>query len=122
MDANWIYYTNSMTTDANDSFQYKVTDARGCVALATVYIQVLQPETAHGVSVSVSNGVASVHFAGNPGRSYEAQRSTNLTDWVTLITTNAPANGLFQVKDDFSDLGVPPADPPSSAYYRLRVP
>jgi hypothetical protein len=122
MDADWIYYTNSVTPDVNDSFVYKVTDTRGCVGLATVFIQVVQNETGQGTTVTVSNGVATVGFAGIPGRSYQVQRSTNLTDWVTLVTTNAPGNGVFQWADDFSDLGVPPADPPSSAYYRLRLP
>jgi hypothetical protein len=79
-------------------------------------------EIGQGTTITVSNGVATVGFAGIPGRSYEVQRSTNITDWVTLVTTNAPGNGLFQWVDDFNDLGVPPADPPSSAYYRLRVP
>jgi hypothetical protein len=122
MDADWIYYTNSVTPDVNDSFLYKVTDSRGCVGVATVFVQVVQNETGQGTTVTVSNGVATVGFAGIPGRSYQVQRSTNLTDWVTLVTTNAPANGVFEWADDFNDLGVPPADPPSSAYYRLRVP
>jgi hypothetical protein len=41
---------------------------------------------------------------------------------VTLVTTSAPPQGLFEWVDDFNDLGVPPADPPASAYYRLSVP
>jgi hypothetical protein len=121
-DANWIYYTNSVTPNVNDSFAYKVTDARGCVALGTVFINVLQNETGLSTGITISNGVAIIDFAGIPGRSYQVQRSTNLVDWATLVTTNAPAAGVFQWVDDFSDLGVPPADPPSSAYYRLRVP
>lgn len=44
------------------------------------------------------------------------QRSTNLTTWVTILTTNAPGNGLFNYMDNFSDLGVVP----SLAYYRLQ--
>ena len=122
MDADWIFYTNSVTPNVNDSFVYKVTDSRGCVAMATVFVQVAQNEIGQGTTVTVSNGVATVGFAGIPGRSYQVQRSTNLVDWVTLVTTNAPANGVFEWVDDFNDLGVPPADPPSSAYYRLRLP
>jgi hypothetical protein len=122
MDADCIYYSNSVTPNVNDSFVYKVTDSRGCVGMASVFVQVTQNETGQGTTVTVSNGVATVGFAGIPGRSYQVQRSTNLTDWVTLVTTNAPGNGVFQWSDDFNDLGVPPADPPSSAYYRLRLP
>ena len=56
-----------------------------------------------------------MNFAGIPGYAYDEQRSTNLVDWVTLLHTNAPPGGLFQLMDDFSDLGAPPAQ----AYYRL---
>jgi hypothetical protein len=45
------------------------------------------------------------------------QRSTNLTTWASILTTNAPANGGFEVTDDFSDLGFVV---PASAYYRLQ--
>src|SRR5205085_35168 len=80
-DTNWVYYTNSVTPNANDSFSYKVTDTRGCVATGTVLIQV----------------------------------QTNITG---LATSHATANGIFQWVDDVNDL----CSPPSSAYYRLRVP
>jgi autotransporter-associated beta strand protein len=121
-DANWIFYKNSVTANVNDSFAYKVMDARGCVALGTVFINVLLNESGQSTGIVVSNGVAILDFAGIPGRAYQVQRSTNLVNWVALVTTNAPSNGIFEWVDDFSDLGVPPADPPSSAYYQLRVP
>jgi hypothetical protein len=121
-DADWIFYTNSVTLNAPDSFSYKVTDTRGCIGLGTVTIQVITNGTGQGTTVVVSGGTAVVGFAGIPGRSYEVQRSTNLADWATIGTTNAPSNGIFQWVDDFNDLGVPPADPPASAYYRLRLP
>jgi autotransporter-associated beta strand protein len=66
-------------------------------------------------SNTFSGSTATVSFAGIPGFNYTAQRSTNLVGWASLLTTNAPAGGLFQVIDNFSDLGVVP----SSAYYRL---
>jgi hypothetical protein len=66
----------------------------------------------------VTNNTVTLNFAGIPNYGYAIQRSTNLTDWVTLVTTNAPSAGLFQWTDDFSDLGGPPA----SAYYRLQQP
>ena len=39
--------------------------------------------------------------------------------WLTLLTTNAPANGVYKFTDNFSDLGgvAPPA-----AYYRTANP
>jgi hypothetical protein len=48
------------------------------------------------------------------------QRSTNMSDWSVILTTNAPPAGLFEWVDDFSDLGVPPAPVPASAFYRLQ--
>jgi hypothetical protein len=51
-------------------------------------------------------------FAGIPGYKYDVQVSTNLTDWTTLWTTNAPAGGVFEFND--------PAAPQPNAYYRLR--
>ena len=122
MDSTWVYYTNSVTPDAPDSFLYKVTDTRGCVGLGTVTVLVLTNETGNPTSITFSNGVAIVTFVGVPGRAYDVQRSTNLMNWGTLVTTNAPGNGVFEWTDDFSDLGVTPAYPPTLAYYRLRVP
>jgi hypothetical protein len=46
------------------------------------------------------------------------QRATNVqfSGPLRLWSTNAPPAGLFQVFDDFLDLG----GPPSEAYYRTR--
>ena len=52
-------------------------------------------------------------FAVIPDFSYTVQRSTNLTTWEDLLTTNAPAgSGLF----DYQDV----AAPHPAAFYRLR--
>jgi hypothetical protein len=65
------------------------------------------------ISISVSNEVPLLTFLGIPSFSYTVQRSTNLSTWVDLLTTNAPpGNGLF----DYQDL----AAPRSAAFYRLR--
>jgi hypothetical protein len=54
-----------------------------------------------------------LNFAVIPSFSYTVQRSTNLTTWDDLLTTNAPAgSGLFQ----YQDL----AAPQPAAFYRLR--
>ena len=55
-------------------------------------------------TLTVSGGAAMASFAGIPGFAYVVQRSTNLVDWVTLETTNAPANGLFDYTDTFGHL------------------
>jgi hypothetical protein len=54
-------------------------------------------------------------YSGTPGHIFNVQRSTNLLSWTTILTTNAPASGLFICTDNFSDLG----GPPPYAFYRL---
>ena len=72
--------------------------------------------TGQSAAVTVGGGAATINFAGIPGYSYGVLRSTNLTDWVTIVTTNAPASGVFNYLDNFGDLG----SVPSAAYYRLQ--
>jgi hypothetical protein len=65
------------------------------------------------VASGVVGGLPFVTFAGIPGRSYHVQRTQDLTGtptWTDLITTNAPALGLFKYIDPN-----PPAGP---RYYR----
>ncbi len=67
-------------------------------------------------TLTVDSSSATVNFSGQPNQSYDVQRSTNLVDWVTIGTTNAPPGGLFNFMDTFSDLG---GTEPAAAYYRL---
>lgn len=121
-DSAFIYYTPN--NDDNDSFTYTVKDVRNYrdgdtvqTAQSSINITVVNA-VGSSTGVAVSGGTATASFAGIPGYSYEVQRSTDLENWVTLDTVVAPANGLFEFVDDFSDLGAPPA----SAFYRLRQP
>ena len=59
-----------------------------------------------------------VAFSGMPAQAYDVRRSTNLTDWVVLVMTNIPGNGMFQIEDTFSDLG----GMPPQAFYQLVAP
>ncbi|HWD93449.1 MAG TPA: GH92 family glycosyl hydrolase [Verrucomicrobiae bacterium] len=68
--------------------------------------------------VSVTNGVATVDLAGEPGTAYAIERSTNLVDWVVLLTTNMPGNGVVEYVDHFTDLTALPA----AAFYRVAQP
>jgi hypothetical protein len=68
--------------------------------------------------VSVTNGVATMDLVGEPGTTYAIERSTNLVDWVVLMTTNFPAGGMVECVDHFTDLSAPPA----SAFYRVALP
>ena len=50
--------------------------------------------------LTVSNNVATAFFAGRPGWTYTVQRSTNLLNWTTIWTTNAPGGGLFHFTEE----------------------
>jgi autotransporter-associated beta strand protein len=105
----------SNTNLVNDQLSYTVSDAFGGSTTASVTITASPFLAGLSATVAVSGSTATVSFAGIPGYHYGVQRSTNLVDYVTILTTNAPAGGLFNYTDDFTDLG----GPPSSAYYRL---
>ena len=71
-------------------------------------------------TVMVTSSNVTVKFAGaGAGLSYGVQRATNviftlgLSNWPAMI---APPDGLFNITDNFSDLG----GQPTAAYYRLR--
>jgi hypothetical protein len=69
-------------------------------------------------SLVLAGTQTTVMFSGMPGQAYNVLRSTNLTDWVVLMMTNVPSDGLFQIEDIFSDLGGLPPE----AFYQLSVP
>ena len=118
-NSTYLFFTpgTGASSNSNESFTYSVSDARGGSATGLINVNVISavggPQT-----ITVSGSTATVNFAGIPGYTYAVQRSTNLLAWVTLLTTNAPAAGLFDFTDDFGDLGGPPA----SAYYRTAQP
>ena len=67
-------------------------------------------------SVNITNsggGQMTVSFAGIPGYDYVVQRSSNLVDWVFLVTNTAPTNGLDIGRIRYTE--TPPHNP---AYYR----
>jgi len=117
-DATSIYYTNSLNVD--DQFTYTVTDSFGGMSAGTVFIIVNTNVAGRVTHVALgADSTVTASFAGVPGYPYQAQRSTNAEFIGTLRlweTTNAPPDGLFQVFDDFSDLGAPP----SASFYRSR--
>jgi hypothetical protein len=116
-NATCLFYTNS--ANVNDQFTYTITDVYGGVSTGTVSIIMATNVTAQAISVTLgTNSTVTASFAGVPGYPYQVQRATNVAFTGTLRVwgTNAPPLGLFQVFDDFSDLGAKPI----AAYYRLR--
>jgi hypothetical protein len=85
----------------NDSFTYTISDgfvtANGTVNITAVGAP---PSPANAtLIVTGGNGVATITFAGIPGRTNVVQASTNLIDWVNISTNVAGTNGLWQVID-----------------------
>jgi hypothetical protein len=116
-DDSYIYYTNNLNVD--DEFTYTVRDSYGGTSIGTVSIVV--NTNLFGLVTHIelgANSTVTASFAGVPACPYQVQRATNavFTGMLRLWNTNAPADGLFQVFDDFFDLG----GPPSQAYYRTR--
>jgi hypothetical protein len=113
----FVGYTNG--PNVSDQFSYSIADGQGGTNIGLVNIVILTNATGQVSGIEYPGGNAvTMNFAGLPGYTYAVQRSTNLdtgSGWVTIWTTNAPANGLFNYSDGFNDLGSKPA----SAYYRL---
>ena len=110
----YVLYTN--TNLVGDQFAFNVSDGFGGTASAVVNLAIgTVTPNGQAQSIAISGGTAMLQFAGIPGFSYNVQRTTNLVDWTTILTTN-PVAGVFQFTDDFSDLG---GAVPASAYYRL---
>ncbi len=107
----YVLYYNTNLVD--DQFSYTVTDGFGGTNSATITLTAGSSNGLGGQvnSFTLTGGSASMSFAGIPGYLYNVQVSTNITDWNTIWTTNAPAGGVF----DFTDS----APPQPNAYYRL---
>jgi len=110
---SFIIYSNSVSVA--DEFSYTLTDGHGGSASGTVQI-VASPTGRFAAAPSSTGEALTLQFIGSPGWIYFLERSTNLPNWITIWTNIAPANGLFDYTDTFNDL----AEPPPSAFYRLR--
>ena len=66
------------------------------------------------LSQEQSGGGIALKFHGIPGRSYQIQRSTDMSVWATIATVTAGATGAITFTDD---------NPPRpNAFYRLALP
>jgi hypothetical protein len=120
-NSTYILYTNSTPANVNDSFQYVVSDGSGGLATNTVTIDVVAVVGQTNAPVVLTSSNATLTFFGIPGTNYDVERATNLTapvTWVDLGTSTAPANGVFQVIDNFTDLG---SNAPPQAYWQLLI-
>jgi autotransporter-associated beta strand protein len=109
----FIFYSNFVSVA--DQFTYTVNDGRGGSATGLVRIA-SSPAGRFTGHPSLNGASVTLDFAGQPGRTYHVERSTNLPVWVTVSTNVAPANGIFDYTDDFQAL-TPSSSP---VFYRLR--
>jgi hypothetical protein len=96
----FIFYGGNLA--ANDSFTYTVTSVNGGCTSASGTVSITAV-TVGGIAqnISYNAGGVTVRFAGIPGYSYEIQRSatSDFASYTVLLTTNAPAGGLFSFTD-----------------------
>ncbi len=102
------------TNNVADQFTYTASDGFGGTSSSVVNITVNNSPIFGTTSpaIDTSGGSATLSYAGIPGLSYSIERSTDLSNWSVIWTTNAPAGGVFQFIDN-------PAPQPT-AYYRLQ--
>ncbi len=116
--------TNAILTVTNPqpaqagAYYVVVINALGTATSKTAMLIVNPLEPGKIRSVTLSGDSALVVCSGRTGQSYQVRRSTNLVNWLGFVTTNAPGDGLFEVRDEFTDLGAPPA----TAFYQLLSP
>lgn len=111
-DGTHIYYQPQSGNNNNDSFTYTAANTY-CTKQGTINVTVV-PATGQAQQISVVNGAAIVNFAGIPGYPYIVQRAENsgfTVNVTTVLTTNAPSDGLFICTNSTA---LP------QAYYRLK--
>jgi len=111
-----LYPTNA--PNVADQLSYTATDGQGATVTGVINISINPFVTGTNSIVSIQTGNPTTLTAyGVIGFSYITERSTNLTDWVSIATNSVSTNGVISVTDSFGDLG---GNQPSSAYYRLK--
>jgi autotransporter-associated beta strand protein len=108
-NATYLFYTPA--NDLGEAFSYTATDGRG--GRRTRQVTILVTNSVGVLTITNSGGGSlSMSFYGIPGLAYVIQRSSNLVDWVDVVTNTAAANGLMQLTE------TPPHSP---AFYRTRT-
>jgi hypothetical protein len=106
----------------SETFLVTLTDARGATTTGpvTVTVRAAAPDGPGSMTsnparlTALADGKVQVAFHGIPGRSYQIQRSLDLTNWQHLASVTADSAG------NISHTDAAPARP--SAYYRIGIP
>ena len=116
---NGTFIMFSSTNDLPESISYTVRDLRAAyragdtVRTATALLEVGVSNSIGVVNITNNGGGSmTVSFHGIPGYEYTIQRSSNLVDWVDVVTNTAPINGQVDLTE------TPPHNP---AFYRTRT-
>ena len=118
--AGVVTYTPVPGFTGVDQFTYNLSDGQGGSVTGVVNVTVAGPPAIVRITLPAPNGPVTLVFIGLPGQAYQIQATTNIApvsavNWITLGTTNAGTNGLFQYLDLFSP-------PPPSRFYRIFMP
>jgi hypothetical protein len=102
INGTYVVYNNP--NNVADSFQYTVQDTQGATATANVIVN-LNTNSVFGQSspgIDTTGGPPTLTFGGIPGYNYSIQRADDVgftVNVTTILTTNAPAGGVFQFTD-----------------------
>jgi hypothetical protein len=112
--------TSPFTTTANNlaagAYALRAVATAGGVSStsAVVNFSVINPVAVATSTPGVTNGQFSFSFSANPGLTYVVQNSSNLLNWIPLVT-NTPSGSTVQVNDTF--------DTNNTRFYRVaRMP
>jgi hypothetical protein len=116
VSGNLVSYAPLLNFTGADLFTYIASDGRGATATGRVEILVVTSPlpSANQIVFVPAGGNRRVRFLGNGGQAYSVQRSTNLTAWTALYSTNAPPHGILEYLD--------PSPPAGQAFYRVKSP
>ena len=120
MAADHLVYTPVIDYNGADSFPLTVQDGRGGFTTANFSVQV-GTLTGNGITGKpaptlqrLSGNQMRIHFTGDPNLGYTVQRSTDLVNWIDLVTLTSGNDGSVEYTD--------PAPPSGKAFYRLSRP
>lgn len=115
-----ILYSPKAGFRGADSFTVTLSDGMGNTTNATVMVEVGQPPDAGGMNTNPPKitlspeGAVELGFHGIPGRIYQIQRSSDMSNWQSIGTATAGSNGSITFIDE---------NPPQpNGFYRLAVP
>jgi hypothetical protein len=89
-------YTGAINLTSNMTVRAKAFETNFIASVAANAVFIIN--SSQFTSVSLTNGVVHLFFAGASGQTYVLQASTNLVDWVPVSTNVAPAE-IFEMTD-----------------------